>query len=239
MLRAMAKSPADRYQTAADVRAALRAVDLGDDDADPLVVRDPTPPGGVVPLARRGRRAWAPAVAVSTLVVAAVVVALSVLPDGDGNAGPTTGRRPVAGRVVAPSEARSFDPQGDGEENEQSAAEAIDGRDATSWSTKRYTTREFGNLKDGVGLVVLVDGGAALQRLEVRSPTQNWAAAVYVAEAAGDELADWGAPVDSKTAIDGGTVFDLQGRRGGAVLLWITDPGEGNKTEVSEVGLRA
>ena len=45
--RAMAKDPADRYATAADMAGALRGIDLGD-DAVPAVVRDPTPPAGVV-----------------------------------------------------------------------------------------------------------------------------------------------------------------------------------------------
>ena len=239
VLRAMAKDPADRYQSATDLRAALRAVDLGPDDADPLVVRDPTPPGGILPLVRRHRRAWAPTAVVLGLVAAAAVVALSMLPGDDDEGTTANPSRQAAGRVVVPTGARSFDPQGDGVENEETAGQAVDRRDTTSWSTSRYTTRDFGNLKDGVGLVVLLDNVATVARLDVRSPTQNWAAAVYVADSPGDDLADWGAPVDSETAIDGDATFDLRGKRARAVLLWITDPGEGNKAEVSEVAVRA
>ena len=39
----------------------------------------------------------------------------------------------------------------------------------------------------------------------------------------------WGQPVATKSGIgDGSTTFDLEGRTGGAVLLWITDLGQGN-----------
>ena len=242
VLRAMAKRPEDRYQSAADLRAALLAVDMGDDDAVPFVERDPTPPEGVVPIARRGRRGWAPAMAVGALVVAAGAVALSVLPgDGGSGTGPGGGGRTgttVAGTPVAAVRATSFDPQGDGSENESDARNVVDGRPETSWSTSRYDTREFGNLKDGVGLVVVVPDNTALRRLEVHSPTQGWAAAVYVAPRPGAELDDWGSPVDSQTAIEGTATFDLKGKRGGAVLVWITDPGRGNKTQIDEVSLR-
>ncbi|MBW3668122.1 MAG: protein kinase [Actinobacteria bacterium] len=242
VLRALAKRPEDRYQSGADLRAALLAVDVADDDAVPLVERDPTPPEGVVPIIRRARPGWAPAMAVGALAVAAGAVALSVLPGTDGGGGGGGSGRTattVVGPPVAALRATSFDPQGDGSENENDARNAVDGRADTSWATSRYDTREFGNLKDGVGLVIVVPDNTPLRRLEVESPTRNWAAAVYVAARPGDELADWGAPVDSRTAIDGSVTFDLKGRRGGAVLLWITDPGLGNKTQIAEVSLRS
>jgi serine/threonine-protein kinase len=239
VLRAMAKDPADRFQSAADLRGALLSIDLEDDDAEPFVVRDPTPPEGVAPLPRRPRRAWVPALAVLGLVVAAVVVALTALQDGDR---PAVGDRtsPVASaRPVAVTAVDSFDPQGDGSENNDEVANAVDGQPTTLWATSRYDSREFGNLKDGVGLVLTVPADVALRRMEVQSPTRSWSASVYVAARAGVELADWGAPVDTQTAIDGTATFDLGGKRGGAVLLWITDPGVGNKAQVAEVVVRS
>jgi hypothetical protein len=238
VLRAMAKEPDDRFRSAADFRGALLAVDLGPDDADPMVVRDPTPPGGVVPLTRPARRNWLPALLVTAAVAVAVAVALAMWPSDDE---PTSRARTTAGggaalRIVA---AHSFDPLGDGDENEDTASLAADGRDDTMWATSRYNTRDFGNLKEGVGLYVQVSGNRPLRRLEVRSPTRGWAAAVYVADRPGGELADWGAPVDRETAIDGTAGFDLGGRRAGAVLVWITDPGVENKAEIAEISLRA
>jgi hypothetical protein len=43
------------------------------------------------------------------------------------------------------------------------------------------------------------------------------------------DLASWGDPVASKDHISSGTTsFDLGGRNGAAVLLWITDLGAGS-----------
>jgi tRNA A-37 threonylcarbamoyl transferase component Bud32 len=238
VLRAMAKDPENRFRSAADLRGALLAVDMGGDDADPLVVRDPTPPGGVVPLVRPPQRNWVPAVLVAAVVAVAVAVALAVLPDEGDGTGAGRGSAPV-GQPVVPSAVHSFDPQGDGEEDEVDVGLAVDGDPATAWATSRYSTRDFGNLKQGVGLYVELAGARSLQQLLVRSPTRGWAAAVYVADRPGTDLADWGTPVDRRTAIDGTAVFDLDGRAGRAVLLWITDPGEGNKAEVAEMTVRA
>jgi hypothetical protein len=238
VLRAMAKEPRKRFQSAADLRGALLAVDLGPDDADPLVVREPTPPGGVALLARPGRPHWLPAVLVAGVVAGASVAALAVLSSDDDAGG--GGRGAAGGQAVPIVAARSFDPLGDGDENEEDARLAVDGRVDTRWATSRYNTRSFGNLKEGVGLVVEVGGGRALRQLVVQSPTRGWAASVYLADRPGAKLSDWGAAVDRKAAAGRGQVtFDLGGRRGGAVLLWITDPGEGNRTEVAEVSVRS
>ena len=37
----------------------------------------------------------------------------------------------------------------------------------------------------------------------------------------------------------GTTVVDLGGRDGGAVLLWLTDVGEGDRAEIAELRVRA
>ncbi|MDP9389540.1 MAG: protein kinase, partial [Actinomycetota bacterium] len=79
VLRALAKDPADRYQSAAEMEAALRASSVVEgeeeqhkepDDAVPHVVRHPTPPSGVPALTRPpSRRLVGPA------LVAVVAVA--------------------------------------------------------------------------------------------------------------------------------------------------------------------
>lgn len=63
VMRALAKSPEDRFATAAEMIEALDSLDLGPDDALPLVVRDPTPPRGVPRVGRpqpAGRRERVP-----------------------------------------------------------------------------------------------------------------------------------------------------------------------------------
>ncbi|MBB4935411.1 hypothetical protein F4561_006305 [Lipingzhangella halophila] len=56
--------------------------------------------------------------------------------------------------TLEPQNVNGFDPQGDGDEHGERANEAFDGDPATSWNTQTYDSAEFGNLKDGVGLLV-------------------------------------------------------------------------------------
>jgi serine/threonine-protein kinase len=133
--------------------------------------------------------------------------------------------------TVRPIEAiASFDPGGVGPpgENDGQLDRAIDGDETTSWHTESYNERTFGT-KPGVGVVVTLDAESDLGQLLVTSPTRDWAASVYVAPAGGavpSTLDGWGRPVDQRSGIDGDGVFDLDGTRGRAVLLWITDLGD-------------
>jgi hypothetical protein len=71
-----------------------------------------------------------------------------------GTAAPTPSASP---EVVG---AQAIDPQGDGEENNDRAARAIDGDSSTVWKSNYYATTDFAELKDGVGLVLNLGGGA-------------------------------------------------------------------------------
>jgi hypothetical protein len=123
----------------------------------------------------------------------------------------------------------SFDPQGnDGVENDDELPALTDTELDSTWSTVRYETRNLGGLKDGVGVVLFLNETAELATLEVGSPTQGWSASVYVAEQPADDLAGWGQPVAEEEDIDGDASFDLGGASGGAVLVWITDLGDGS-----------
>lgn len=237
VLRALAKDPADRYQSAAALRTALLTVDLDPDDAVPQVERDPTPPSGLVVTARPARRRLAPLAVVSAMTVAALAL-VAVLVSRERGVVPGGAAAPAGSAPVTLVGARSFDPLGDGEENEGRVALIMDGSPDTTWSTDRYNTRAFGGLKPGVGLVLELDGVTELASLRVTSGTSGWAGSVYVAERPAGELAGWGEPVTRLSDIAGDAEFNLSGTRGAVVLLWITDPGTGNRAEVSEVALR-
>jgi hypothetical protein len=145
------------------------------------------------------------------------------------------------GTAVTVAAAHSFDPEGrDGRENESAAKNAIDGNPATLWKTERYNTANFSNLKKGVGLVLTLGSAAHLEQLEVHSATNSWSADVYVSSTTHPDLASWGEPVATRRDLAGnGTyIFDLRGTEGTAVLLWITDPGDKNQLEVSELVVR-
>ena len=95
-------------------------------------------------------------------------------PGSAGRTGSTASGTPVlpptapVTATVAPSPsaspevvgAQAIDPQGDGEENNDRAARAIDGDSSTVWKSNYYATTDFAELKDGVGLVLNLGGGA-------------------------------------------------------------------------------
>jgi hypothetical protein len=101
----------------------------------------------------------------------------------------------------------------------------FDHNPATAWHTDQYRTANFGNLYPGLGLNIQLSGASTLHRLVVTSPTAGWAAQTYVSAtpiAAGQPVSAWGQATDTKTGISGSATFDLAGRRGQFVLLWLT-----------------
>lgn len=211
------------YRTVADFRADLAAIDVADDDAVPLVVPDDTPPRGVAPSFRQTERAWLLPAAVIILVATALGLAGTLVARTDvgrllpGNFGRPAAPAPL--RVVAVS---TFDPPpGDGHERDAEARRVIDGDPTTAWRTQRYTRPDLGGLKPGVGLMLRLDRPRPLDQLIVRSPTNGWAAEVYLGDPA-PTLAGWGRRVAAHDDIAGAATFSLGGRRASALLLWIT-----------------
>src|SRR5581483_2674604 len=234
IVRALSDHPSEQFRAAGDLRAALEAIDVAPDDAAPLIERHPTPPHGAPPAVRQARRrSWIPLAGL--VVVAGLALALATaLISGKHplGVGLGTGSPGVPVKVIA---AHSFDPQGDKTENEADAPKAVDGNPATAWSTVRYNSRPFANLKHGVGLVRSLDRPHKLNKMTVTSATRGWAAQIYVSDVTHPELAEWGKPVATKSSIDGNATFDLGGHEGGAVLVWITDTGVDRKAEVAEI----
>ncbi|HUQ39945.1 MAG TPA: protein kinase, partial [Acidimicrobiales bacterium] len=219
--RAMVKDPADRWPTARAMADAL--VDLAD-DAVPLVVRDPTPPAGIRPVARRRRRrGTGVAGAVAVVALAGAIAAGLLVRDAD----PRRRDRAAADGPLAVATVRSFDPLGDQRENDDGAGAAVDGNPATAWATDRYRTRHFGGLKPGVGLVIELETDHPLRELRLLVGATGWAGAVYVADDPPATLDDWGEPAGRVGAGGVDLTVPLGGRRGRAVLLWITDLGDG------------
>lgn len=150
---------------------------------------------------------------------------------GEGEPEPTPEPLLPAGQPGGPTidTIADFDPLGDGEERPDLIAFAVDGDPATSWLSEGYNNRSFGNLKDGVGVVIVLDGERTLNALSVVTATTGWAATVFAADAPADSIEDWGGVLDARVAIDGDGSFDLRGVRATAVLLWITDLGDGTE----------
>ena len=221
VMRAMSRAPSDRFASANDMRAALlstRLEVLADPDTDSAAVKVPTRP----PRSKRGRSGI-----LVTLVVVGVLLLIALLV-ANTDAGrtflsnaPTTTTTP---RQLAISTAHSFDPSDrTGFENESAAMNAVDADSLTSWSTETYTSRRFGNLKAGVGLVIDLTAEGIVGSIAIDSPSSGWSVEAYVATGAPTTLPGWGPVVTSATDIRGSVTLDLRKARGNAILLWITE----------------
>lgn len=180
--RAMAKDPAWRFVSMDAFLAELIACrnELpAPDAAQTMILTDAPPlpgPSRRLPPVRRSRVPF----------VALVVVLLLVAAAGAAYLVYTHGHRSSAGGVPPPGTAAvrldaatSYDPPpGDGHERNDLVRLATDGSTATSWQTENYTTAQFGNLKQGVGLVVDARRASRLGSLTVSSPTAGFSAEI-------------------------------------------------------------
>jgi serine/threonine-protein kinase len=241
VMRALARDPDDRPQTAADLRDRLAAVDFGPDDATSLIPNDPTPPGGsTVAVVRPAPRSRVPVV-IGVIVVAALLAVVGLVATRPKHhASPAVAPQgPAAAKPLAITSVTAFDPApgGDGHEHDDETPRVLDQNPATFWETETYSTSRFGGLKDGVGLVLQLSGPQAVHQLHVTTPANGWSAEVFGAAAPQANLAGWGPPIAQINAINGDGTFNLGGKQAGAVLLWISDLGPAKRVEIHEVAI--
>jgi hypothetical protein len=133
------------------------------------------------------------------------------------------GVAPAAGAAVAIASGDVFDPQGDGDpDNAGDVALAFDGDTATSWSTYEYRgSPAFGNLKDGVGL--LLDLGSAQNLAAVTLTTTAPGATVEIrtGDSADGDLDDFAVAADGELQDETELAFD-EAVEARYVLVWIT-----------------
>ncbi len=256
VLRALAKAPEGRFQSAQELRAALLAVDVRGGDVTSVVTApappppvpaparagaDHTPPRGVPPSFAKPDRRWlVPTVAIVAVALTLVVVGVLLARSDAGKRLIDDVATPDTPQVIPKPTPLSFDPPpGSEAEHEDELQFLVDGDTATAWSTESYSRPDFGGLKPGVGVILQLSGSHRLGELKVTSTSERWSAEVLVAASPQSTRAAWGAPVASKRSIGRGTTtFDLGDRAGGAVLLWITDLGQGNSSvSIGELAL--
>lgn len=217
VLGAMARHPADRYESAGAFRVALLgcmsdtpsiALDVDDTTLIPrtapthTVDRTPVPAAPLAPAAatpasrtaqrRRGRRGWLIPTALIVLVAAALAVVGVLFGQSRSADRPPPAVDGTSTTVVARppeiSAVQSFDPpDGDGEENDFLLANLTDGDPATSWHTQTYQAAPEFGVKDGVGLDLVLDDDAELSSLIVDSGSAGWDAEVYVRSGPGGD----------------------------------------------------
>ncbi len=190
-------------------------------------VRPGPPPTDVAPSAPGRRRSPAPILLVALFALAALVLgALAWRLLGPGG---TDDVRPSA---------TAFDPFGTDGEHDDRAPLATDGDPATSWDTESYSDPVVASAKaggDGVGLLLDLGRSRPAEALALTSPTEGWAARVYVlADAPAPDVATWGDAAAEGDDLPADAAFDLGGADGRYVLLWITRTADDGQVEVTD-----
>lgn len=255
--RATSKRPHDRYQSAEQMVSELEhalSIELartGDDS------QGSTSPMRVLGSDRSQARQAATRGPARKVVatIAAVCCGLAVLAfaasqlghqanhskAGGGSASPPAAHGGAGGPVqLASNPVAAFDPVG-GPDHPEVARNAVDGNPSTFWDTEHYTSRSFGNLKQGTGIYLQTANPVAARVLAVQTPTPGWTGQVFASNASAppQSLSGWTPVSPISTADSEGQQIALQtgGRQYRYYLLWITTLPAGNHAEIAELGL--
>jgi tRNA A-37 threonylcarbamoyl transferase component Bud32 len=242
ILRAMAQAPEDRFQTAESMRSAL-------DRWAETEARPPAPPPPVTRPADTSSgstfRSWMLVPLLIVLLAVAVVAAGIAL--GRLELGGPIGVRQAEGggepvRLVAIQSVRDFDPFGeDGSENPDEAALAVDGDEATAWSTDHYNTAALGGLKPGVGLFLDLGDDHEVSRITVESPAPGWTFELLPGSSPDQDVRPLrGADGSTRFSVpeSGRLVIEIRPVRIPGLMIWITQlaPDPQGDRFVAEVG---
>jgi serine/threonine-protein kinase len=195
--------------------------------APPTGGRPGPAPSPAQPSARRRR--WGLGLTVGLVAASAVIAVALALQAGDPRPSGDAFQRDPAGSDGAATIAAvtTFDPPGgDGRERDDFVDGAIDDDDTTAWRSECYRSANFGNLKDGVGLVLELSGRTSVGALGLQAAPAGWSAQVHVADDTADTLDGWGQPVGTVAEAGSGlTVIEAGGAEGRFVLLFFTGLG--------------
>ncbi len=138
---------------------------------------------------------------------------------------PSRGPQPVAAAPLSIAAVSEFDPPpGDGTEHRGELRNLVDNNGETFWSTESYKSQTFGN-KTGVGVVLELSQVRKLSTLTLQSASSGWDASIFVAPSPVGSLAEWAQPVATSAGISGTVTIDLKKTPGRLVLIWITKLG--------------
>ena len=242
--RALAKSPRDRFPSmdafASELQASLAEPQNGTGPADETIVVAPKP--GRPPRKRRPPRAPAERPSIWPLilllaglaVLAGIFAAVFALTGSPTKFSSAVHKAGVGGgsTVVHFADVTAYDPPpGDGQEHNPEAGNAIDGKAGTYWQTQQYSSSNFGNLKDGVGLVLDSGKSQKLTQLTLTSDTAGFTAIIKSSQSSTGPFAR----VSGAEMVGSRTTFSLHGAAARYYLVWITSLPSGGVAHVNEV----
>ena len=155
-------------------------------------------------------------------------------PSAAANSAAAAAPVPIAG-------AQALDPQGDGDENNDLAARAIDGDPSTSWHSDRYSSPEFGGLKKGLGLAVDLGEASKVNSVTVTAPGTDGTIELRTADGpdvGGSTVVATGR-LTGTGRVDSGPTAPVSTRE---LIVWFTrlpdSGGDGRRAVVGEIDVR-
>ncbi len=136
------------------------------------------------------------------------------------------------GPPVRLSGVTSYDPKGDGEEHSETARYATDGDSTTAWTTEHYNS---GLTKEGVGLVLNAGSSQKLSKLTVTTDTPGFTAVIESSPSPSGGFT----AISRSQVVGDRTTFSLNGAAAQYYLVWITDLGTTDHSDVNEVTARS
>jgi eukaryotic-like serine/threonine-protein kinase len=230
VMRALAREPAERYQTAEEMSAAIEHVAPSETPQPTSRHEEHLPP-------RRSARSWI-AIPLTLIVLAGLAVGAFMLLEGfDGDTADDPPTDASTGRVRI-DQAFAYDPLGDNEEHDEAVGDAIDDDEATYWTTEGYE-QDLGIEKEGVGLVVELREAAEVGRVRITTETPGWDFSIFVADDPGDFDPEGTPARDADVADSNGTYVIDPPVEGQYVLIWITGlvESDGWRAHINEVGI--
>jgi eukaryotic-like serine/threonine-protein kinase len=228
--RAMAKQPADRFQSMDELVQELERcmAEVGSDGAEGATMIAPPRPRPARPArARRPRRALP---IVPILLGLAVLGLLAggayLLADQDPDV-PIVAEEDTPAEPVRLAGIGAVDPAGDGEHDDE-ADEATDGDSSTSWTTQTYQSFD----KEGVGLLLEANPAAAISRLIIESDESGFPAKIQASSNRNGPFED----VSPEQTVGPTSTFsvDTQGKEYRYYLVWLRLP-DGGRAHINEV----
>jgi hypothetical protein len=227
VMRALARYPDDRFQSAQEMRATLERWTME------AAVAEPARPVPEAPLAPPPSffRSW---MLVPLLIVflAAAAVGIGLFVGGLELGGPL-GVRPAEdpngrdrGQAIQVASVQALDPEpeGDGDEHGDEAPLAIDGDGSTSWPTEGYRTSDLGGLKEGVGLVLDLGKPTEVSEVTLETSLPGWTFELRPSED-GSSLDDPIPDSDGETTFEAadGEAIELESVQTRYLTVWIRD----------------